>query len=424
MMDERRIEAALRAEPPDEPTYIGDVAAALRSPRSSAPQVVTPAEVLEFDGPAGRRRSVAVLGAVAAAVVLVVALAVVVRPRSNPSVTTSPTPTTAMTTPSTSEPPIAPGRPSELVGRWVGATPPSLTTPNPAAPAFVVFGEDQVSLEHLSGGIVNDFVSQFAISDDGRIELTLSDQIGRCAPGATGDYRWSLSPGRTVLTLEEISDECPGRAAALAGEWAHIGCPSRGDDCLGPLEAGRHSSVNFDPFDSDSYGEMTYVVADGWSSTVDDKARLTLVPPGSDDSGVHGVHLYADVASAGPNCAATPGPESGADAIASAISSMPGLSVDTSPATVDTYPAQVLDVVAETSACTAGRPLLTSRSGSSTPWTVSIGEGRRMRIVLVDLPSGGTMAVVIASDRSDSEYALLLAAATPVIDSIVLSSGP
>ena len=281
-----------------------------------------------------------------------------------------------------------------------------------------------MSLEHLSGGIVNDFVSQFAISDDSRIELTLSDQIGRCAPGATGDYRWSLSPGTTALTLEEISDECPGRRPHWPASGPTSDARVRGDDCLGPLEAGRHSSVNFDPFDTDSYGEMTYIVADGWTSTVDDKARLTLVPPGSDDSGVHGVHLFADVASVGSDCAATPGPESGADAIASAISSMPGLSVDTSPATVGGYPAQVLDVVAETSACTAGRPLLTSRSGSSTPWTVSISEGQRMRIVLVDLPSGGTMAVVIASDRSDSEYTQLLDGRDPVIDSIVLSSGP
>ena len=105
MMDERRIEAALRAGRPDEPTYHGDVAAALRGhrgrlhrrwpPRRGADAVANSARS-EFVGPpaddGGRRARSGCRGGRAGGRVAVVA-----RPRSNPSVTTSPTPTTAMT---------------------------------------------------------------------------------------------------------------------------------------------------------------------------------------------------------------------------------------------------------------------------------------------------------------------------------------
>ena len=120
----------------------------------------------------------------------------------------------------------------------------------------------------------------------------------------------------------------PGPCSCIRRRVGPDGCPGRGDDCLGPLEAGRHASVNFDPFDSDAYGEVEYVVTDGWSSTVDDKTRLTLVPPGSDGSGVHGLYLFADVAADGSDCPATPVRSPVPTTIAAAISAMSGLSVD------------------------------------------------------------------------------------------------
>jgi hypothetical protein len=55
---------------------------------------------------------------------------------------------------------------------------------------------------------------------------------------------------------------------------------------------------------------------------------------------------------------------------------------------------------------------------------LAIGQGQRMRILLIDLPGARTMAIVVASHRSATEYAQLLDASTVVIDSVVLSATP
>ena len=423
-MDERQIEAALRADPPDEPKYRGDVAARLRARTAAAGSEEPPSHVVELLELAPRRRRplLAIPIAVDAAVMLVVALAVVARPQQLQPATT---PTTITPSPSSS---IAPGGQfAELVGRWVGATPGAVTTPNPSAPAFVVFRGDRVSLEHLSGGIVNDFYSRVTVTGVGQLRLTLTDQLGRCAAGSIGDYRWTLSPQATTLTVVAVSDECPTRGESLAGKWTHTACPSRGSDCLGRLEGGRYASVHFDPFGTDSYGEVTYEVADGWASTVDDTNRLTLLPPGGDESATHGLYLFADIAPANAaGCPATASTAtSSAAAVAAALAAMPGITVTTSEATVGAYQAQVLDLTAAaTLPCAGEQPLLVSKPGGSTSWTLAIGHGQRMRILLVDLRGGRTMAVVVASDRSAAEYAQLLDASTVVIDSFVLSATP
>ncbi len=421
-MDERQIESALRAQPPDEPAYRGDVADRLRARMTAVGQEQPPAYVVELFElvPRRRRPAVAIAIAVAATVMLVVGLAAVARPQQLPTATT---PTTVTASPSSS---IAPGdQLAELAGRWVGATPRAVTTPDPSAPAFVVFNADRVALEHLSGGIVNDFASRVTVTGAGQLQLTLTDQLGRCAAGAIGDYRWTLSPHATTLTVVAVSDECPTRGEALAGTWTHTACPARGGDCLGRLESGRNASVHFDPFGSDSYGEVSYDVADGWSSTFDDPSRLTLLPPTVDGSGVHGLYVFADAAPVNADCPAIAGTAADTTAIAATLSGTPGLSVTASETTVGAYQAHVLDLVAPASLpCAGEQRLLAAKPGASTPWTLSVGQGQRMRILLIDLPGGRTMAVVVASDRSAAEYAQLLDASTAVIDSFVLSANP
>lgn len=424
-MDEQRVEAAVRAGPPDEPTYRGDVSDRLRTRMTAAGEHTSPEHVVELvDVTARRRRPVlAVSVAVAATVMLVVALAVVARPHQLQPATTPPT---VISSPSSS---IASGsRLAELAGRWVGATPGVVATPDPSAPAFVVFGADRVSLEHLAGGIVNDFTSQVSVTGVGQLRLVLTDQAGRCAAGAVGNYRVTLSPQATVVTLVAVTDECSSRGEALTGTWTRTACPVRGSDCLGQLESGRHASVHFDPFGSGSYGEVSYEVTDGWSSTFDDPSRLTLLPPTADGSATHGLYLFADVAPVDSDCSATTGTATantaaGTTAIAAVVSATPGLSVTTSEATVGTYRADVLDLTAATTLpCAGEQPLLESKPGGLASWTLAIGPGQRMRIVLIDLRGGRTMAVVVASDRSADEYAQLLDASTAVIDSFVLSA--
>lgn len=420
-MDDRQLEAALRAGRPDEPTYRGDIAGLLRSQALSPSQPDQLGHAVEVVARQPRRRTrwTAFAGAAAAAVLLFVGLAAVAR-RDAPPSASSPTTNSGSSTSS-----VTPGSlPPELIDRWVGPTPSAVSTPDPSAPAFLVFTADQVSLELLSGGIVNDFISDVTVGAPGELVLRLTSQVGRCAAGATGDYRWTVSPQATTLTLEAIDDECPDRADSLAGQWTHTACPTRGSDCLGTLEAGTYASVNFDPFDSDAYGQVTYTVPDGWTSTLDDKARLALLPPDGDEAGIHGMYLFADVAATTTDCPATAAGTGGMDAIADVMTSRTGLAVTTAVSEVGGYEARTIDITATDLICDGGASVLASKPGTVTPWSATINDGQLMRIVLVDLADDRTLALVIASERSPSEYAALLDEATAVIDSLVLSATP
>lgn len=413
-MNKDWIESALRAGPPDEPRYVGGINERLSARASEKVREDEPGVVAVLTDTPRRRRPMNVVLAAAAAV-LVVALVAAVVAREQPH--TSATPPTTLISFGNS--------PAELVGRWVGPTPEAVSTPNPSAPAFVVFGNDRVALEYFAGGIVSDFSSQVDVMAEGHLRLVLTDQVGRCLTGAVGEYRWSLSPQATNLEVEAISDECATRAAALTGTWTHTACPVRGSDCLGPLEAGRYASVSFDPFNSDVYGEVLYDVSDGWSSTLDDKSRLTLLPPEGAESGVHGLYLFADVAATAADCTTTHAAADGAPAIAAVLASVPGLAVSASTSTVGGYPAQILDIsMTESLACGGDVPLLTSRPDESIAWTLAISDGQQMQVLLIELPESRTMAIVIASDRSDAEYAQLLVAANDVINSFEFSATP
>jgi hypothetical protein len=420
-MDDGRIEAALRAGRPDEPQYRGDIAELLRARATSPsePDQVGHDILLVTRQPRRQPRWPAFAGAAAASFLLLVGLATIAR-RDAPPPASIPT-TTSEAPPSSTIPGTLP---PELIDRWVGATPSPVSTPNPSAPAFVVFTAGQVSLEHLSGGIVNDFTSDVAVAGPGELVLTLTTQIGRCAAGATGDYRWTVSPQATTLTLEAIDDACPDRAATLAGTWTHTACPTQGNDCLGILEAGTYASVNFDPFNTDSYGQVTYTVSNGWTSTVDDKDRLALLPPDEGEQGEHGVYLFADVAATTTDCPATPAATIGMDAIADAITSTPGLVATTAVAEVGGYQARTIDITATDLSCDGEASLLASRPGAVTSWSATINDGQQMRIVLVDLTDDRTLALVISSDRPPAAHAALLDDAAAVIESLVFSEMP
>jgi len=417
-MDDRHIEAALRAAPPDEPAYRGGVATRMRERSTASGEIGTTGsafEVVEL-APRRGRRLLAIVGAVAAAMMLVVALARINEQRDHPAATVP----TTRPTPSSAPPP---SERSSFVGRWVGATPRSLTTPNPDAPAFVVLADDGASLEYFAGGIVNDFNSQLTSTGRDRVRLVLIGQVGRCASGAIGEYRWTVSPGGTRLTIDAISDECTARSAALPGMWNRVACPVRGRDCLGPLESGRYSSVAFDPFDTGSYGQVTYEVPDGWASTVDDKDRLTLLPPSAGDPELDGLSFLGDVTAA-TDCQATPTAVD-LSSIASDLGAVPGVSVTSTSAIVGGFEARVIDLSADgVLACDGRQPLLAARAGVGTPWTLAIGAGERTRIALVDLGGDHTMAIVIRSDAQDAGFGQRLDDFETLIGSLTLTPTP
>jgi hypothetical protein len=421
-----RIEAALRTRPSDEPDYLGNIADLLgdAEPVAAEPSP-RPTLVNLTDHPRAktRRRATVVTIAVAAACVAVLALVSTVRAPSRPPAESTPT-----TTPTTSaRPPIAPSL-SSLDGRWVGRSPSSIDGSG-SSPAFLVFGDGSVALERSVGGIVTDYGSDLAEVPDGRFRATLTVDIGSCAPASTGDFTWALSPGQSVLTIGLVDDDCAPRGDAFSGTWTRVSCPTRGSDCLGALEAGRHDSVSFDPFGTGSYGQVSYEVPAGWSSPLDDRARLALETDGSGTTGPHGMYFFADVAAPSDACSTTPALQTGADAIAAALSDSlegAGASATANATTVGGFPARVVDISSDGTSPCGSDPvsLLVARADSPIAWTVTTGTSPRSRIVLVDLPEGRTMAVVVATDGSDDEYEALLDTASTVIDSLVVSRTP
>lgn len=113
-MDDRQLEAALRAGPPDEPKYRGDIAHLLQA-RAMSPSNGVQAElaVEVVARPLHRRRRwPAFVGAAAAAVVLIVGLTTIARRDTPPSATTPPSTSVAP------NPTVAPtGLPTELLDR-------------------------------------------------------------------------------------------------------------------------------------------------------------------------------------------------------------------------------------------------------------------------------------------------------------------
>ena len=423
MNDRRRIEAALRAHPPDEPQYRPGITDRLdRSDAGSGNSNQPPTPLVVASTPSGPRRRRIQLAAIvtAAAAILAIGLIVIGRGRSTDPVATDPT-LPAVTTPSTIS---TTGATSALDGRWVGP-PRTSAASGSVAPAFLVFDHGVVALEHDVGGIVTDFTSAANIVTDGALQVTLSQRIGGCAPGDIGDYSWKRSAGGSSLTITAVDEKCSARTAAFSGTWTRIDCPSNGADCLGPLEPGRHSSVVFDPFDTTAYGEVAYTVPEGWSSPLDERARLVLQPPGAGALTRHGVYLYADVAAAG-TCTQVPSDAVGANAIATLLAATMnagGGSTTITPTTVGGFDARIVDITAGTSTCGHSDAILIARPDSTVGWSVAVEPAKRMRVVLVDLPDGRTTAIVVASD-SDGEYSSLFAAASTIIESLTFSPTP
>jgi hypothetical protein len=149
-----------------------------------------------------------------------------------PSSTPSPSPSA---TPYPSPLPL----PSALVGGWLA---PLRDAPiaqgltsviyfgaldgNPDAPDFVLGGaEAPADVREISPGL---------------IELTATSPLGGCSTGDVGHYRWSTSADGGWLTLDQVDDACPNRAAVVPGTWVRSGSH---DSHGGPVV-----SAGFEPF--------------------------------------------------------------------------------------------------------------------------------------------------------------------------------
>jgi hypothetical protein len=254
-----------------------------------------------------------------------------------------------------------------------------------------------------------------AAGSDALIATATAETRG-CRVGDAATYRWSLEGKDTVMTLTADGvDACVARERGLAGSWVRSDLPVAPDGV--PMQPGIHATAAFSPFEGpEATGQLTYIVGDRWK-VKEDRAGIFLLHHlgggvASDPSGDLFIHLftqpraaadYVNGATCGPTTALA-GAGITVDDLVAVIRARPGV-VSTSPSRVviGGYEGQLLDVhVAPswTGGCRTpdGRvvalPLLVG-SEFEMGAAVGIGPDGPVRLVVLDLTGGRTMAIAV-----------------------------
>lgn len=257
-----------------------------------------------------------------------------------------------------------------------------------------------------------------------------------CEEGDEGRYPFSLSPGESLLTIEAGTDDCAPRGAALPGTWQRTQCLNPNNACLGIVEAGTYSSQYFVPamprgatMRAD-FGALVYTVPAGWANS-DDWPSMYAIMRGSSYSagGVNDgvvtpdtITLLARPSAASLDaCVEKPAAGVGTDraALTAWILAHPGLSVTERPAiSIDGLQATVLDLaVADdwTATCDTANPFVAAPVFIG-DYHWALAKGDRIRVILVDLPAGTTVAITV--DVEDpATFETLVAESMPIIES-------
>ena len=328
--------------------------------------------------------------------------------------------------------------PEALRGRWAG--PPKAIQARAEVPfsmlnaaSVIEIGLRSFTFQHAGNGPGGATLLRAAstTAGDGRIRLDSADGGAFCGDGDSGLYRWSVSPGGLVLTISEPTDDCQIRADTLAGTWWKVGCQIDGGTCLGKLEAGTYSSQFFDPFyDTNNvfvlrFGALSYSVPDGWSNDYDWSESFKLWT--SEVSIDSGIFLTSDVVvvSQEDPCLEMPSTTVGrtAQEMTDWLTTASGVVASSPiPVTIGGLSGSRLDVSLDpawTESCGVSEVptrILFSNStfGAGTRWALE--PEVRMRVFLLDIGDGRTLAVIIRGE-TQTEYDALVDVGTSVVES-------
>jgi hypothetical protein len=325
--------------------------------------------------------------------------------------------------------------------------------PLPVAPGPDLWGSGFLSLASGQlefGREPGAAASRSAITATGLDTLAVTatvETIG-CAIGDVGAYRWSVEGKGTFMTLTAIdTDACAAREKAIAGPWVRSDLPPP----AGPeatLPPGTHETSSFDPFgDPGRPSRLSYTVPEGWKVKGDEPASFVLhhlpdAAPGRRSTDTF-LALFVqpriaaeleDGATCGPSGDA-PGVGGGLDDLVAAITARAGV-ISTPPeaVTIGGHKGQMLDLQLApswTRGCRApdglvvGVPIL-HQAGSAPGPVVALAPDQPMRLILLDLADGRTMAVAIfdLGPSTPSQLEADLAEVMPIIESFEFHSPP
>jgi hypothetical protein len=379
-------------------------------------------------------RMIANIAALTAVIVVAVGCTSAARPSaaSGPA-TSSPSSSpasTASTAPSASIEAVTP-IPDALRYVWLGPARVIAALGGPQALSIIrIRGE---KFDYIYGGQGEEALnSAVSVTAPGQIRLTSANATAGCRVGDQGTYEWTTTTAGAGLTLRTVDEPCGPRAEAVVGDWVRAACRDFG--CLGDLDAGTHQTAFFEPLGNPTafsaswrmqYGGLSYTVPAGWANAVDDPNVYDIVPQADyakvvpDMALYSGISLLPDIGVAAQDDACSPSVEPGvgrgSGEIAARIARIPSLEVGASaPMTVAGWSGTMLDVAVKPDwqrfcPVRGGVPVLTGDRRLSA--------AERWRLILLDVATGHTMAIIISDSSEPSRFDDLVARAMPIVAS-------
>lgn len=282
---------------------------------------------------------------------------------------------------------------------------------------------------------LNEFMWSAAGVDGDEIVIRSGTASTGCEEGDEGRYPFSMSPGETILRIEPGTDDCAPRSAVLPGTWQRIQCLNPNNGCLGIVEAGSYSSQYFVPAvqagapTRADFGALAYTVPAGWANSADWPSMYEIMRgPSYSAGGVNEGVVTPDAITllARPSAASLDGCTEAAESgvgtdradLTAWILAHPGLSVTERPAiTVDGLQASVLDLaVADdwTETCDTVNPFVAAPVFIG-DYHWALAKGDRMRVILLDLPAGTTVAITVDAE-DPATFDTLVAETMPIVE--------
>jgi hypothetical protein len=255
---------------------------------------------------------------------------------------------------------------------------------------------------------------------------------GGCQPGDEGRYGFALSPGGSILTIAEGTDDCAARAATLPGGWQRSDCRNPENVCLGNLEAGTYSSQFIEPRPQGEwaarYGALTYSVPDGWAAASDFPETYALMrqadyaayDPEACSECADQIVVWVNPLAAAMDCSEAAVPEVGGsvDELVAWLQRHPGLVVSEPQSTaIGGLNGTIVDLeMAEdwTGTCDAAEPFVAAPIFFN-GYHLAIAAGDRQRFILLDLGDGDTLALNIDS-RETADFDAFASEAMSIVE--------